>query len=180
MRARELLRGLDWVAPCTGRGVVSDSFERTNPVRGASRPPRAPRARRTSAALRVSPALRAARTREYSQRRKPSTRWGRQLVDDIVDSARRACAALDSRRAAVSSPGTHVTYSQPSATLDISCIYIYTTYINVDQIFTRGTSSNSPHHSSVRRQVRALGRAGEFGRERALRIAAAASPSLLL
>ena len=148
----------------------------------ASWPPRAPRARRASAAPGAAPAPRAASTRKYSQRGGSPTRWRRQLVDDILDSSRRARAALDSRRAAVSSPGTHVTYSQPSATLDISCIYIYTTYtsINVDQIFTRGTSSNSPHRSSVRRQVRALGRAGEFGRERALRITAAASSSLLL
>ena len=162
------------------RGGGLDSSEVPNPVRGASWPPRAPRARRASAAPGAAPAPRAASTRKYSQRGGSPTRWRRQLVDDILDSSRRARAALDSRRAAVSSPGTHVTYSQPSATLDISCMYIYLTYINFAQISVRGISSNSPHRSSVCRRVRALGRGGEFGRERALRIAAAASPSLLV
>ena len=44
----------------------------------------------------------------------------------------------------------------------------------------RNLESNSPHCSSGCRRMRALGRAGEFGRERALRITAAASSSLLL
>ena len=156
-----------------------DNSERTIPSGGASRPPRAPRARRASTALGAAAAPRVASTREYAQRGEPSTRWGWQLVDDIVASARRACAAHVSRRAAVSSPGTRATNNQPSATSDISCMYIYLTYIKFAQITVRGISSNSPHCSSVCRRVRALGRAGEFGRKCALRIAAEASPSLL-